>query len=56
MKNTSCRTFVTGSASATAVLLFLLLVAVEQPLCAQRDFTADSIAFVNAYWHNDTLD
>lgn len=56
MKNTSCRTFVTGSASATAVLLFLLLVAVGQPLCAQRDFTADSIAFVNADWHNDTLD
>ena len=36
--------------------LTLLLIFFSLPASAQRDYTADSIAFVNADWHSDTLD
>ena len=36
--------------------LTLLLIIFSLPASAQRDYTADSIAFVNADWHSDTLD
>lgn len=36
--------------------VLLLLVLPPHPVAAQRDYTADSIAFVNADWHTDTLD
>ena len=36
--------------------LFILLLLTGVALQAQRDFTADSIAFVNARWQTDTLD
>ena len=41
---------------AYTVLLALFSVATLPHASAQRDFTADSIAFVNADWHTDTLD
>ncbi len=41
---------------AVALLLTALLTAAPTLLHAQRDYTADSIAFVNADWHTDTLD
>ncbi len=41
---------------AYTVLLALFSVATLPQASAQRDFTADSIAFVNADWHTDTLD
>ena len=41
---------------AYTVLLALFTVVTLPHASAQRDFTADSIAFVNADWHTDTLD
>ena len=40
----------------TALLIAILMATAPAFLHAQRDYTADSIAFVNADWHNDTLD
>ena len=43
--------------SAAGVLLLLLVGATSaRQVSAQRDYTADSIAFVNADWHPDTAD
>lgn len=38
------------------MLCTVFLMLIPFPLTAQRDYTADSIAFVNADWHTDTLD
>ncbi len=40
----------------TTLALLLLLTLPTRYVAAQRDYTADSIAFVNADWHTDTLD